>query len=100
MNVPSRTETDLPKIIQAISDLARGGTNALPPVEIELSVGQTETAVADALCADRSIPVLIPMSAAAGKSGWYVKSVGPGAFLIGHDIAPIGCLFRYELRRN
>lgn len=100
MNVPSRTETELPKIIQSIADLARGGTNALSPAAFELASGQTETAVQDTLCSDRSIPILIPMSGDAGKSGWYVKSVGPGAFLIGHDIAPPGCLFRYELRRN
>jgi len=100
VNVPSLTETDLPKIIQAISDLARGGTNAMSPAIVELASGATETTVLDKLCAERTVPVLIPTTAQAGKSGWYVKSVGPGAFMIGHDIVPPGCLFRYELRRN
>jgi hypothetical protein len=100
MNAPSLTETNLPKVIQAIRDLAVGRSNAVSPIEIALTVGQTETTVKDERCADSTVPLLVPTSSAGAKSGWYVKSVAPGAFLIGHDIAPAGCLFRYELRRN
>lgn len=100
MNVPPKSETSLPKVIQAIEDLARGGSNSLAPAEVELASGRTETVVQDRLCAETSVPVLIPTSAAAATSRWFVKSVQPGAFMIGHDIAPPGALFRYELRRN
>lgn len=100
MNVPSLTETNLPKIVQAIVDLAKGASNAVQPGTITLAVGQTETAVPDPLCADQSLPVLVPLNAAAAQSEWFVKAVGPGAFMIGHDVAPANALFRYELRRN
>lgn len=100
MNVPSQSETDLPKIIQAIIDLAKGASNAVRPSAVELASGQSETTVKDDFCSDRSLPVLVPLNALAAKSEWFVKAVGPGAFLIGHDIAPPGALFRYELRRN
>lgn len=100
MNVPSLTETNLPKVIQAILDLARGGTNALPLAPIELTSGQTETSVVDRLCGAQSLPVLVPVSEGASSVRWWIKSVAPGAFLVGHEIVPPGCLFRYELRRN
>lgn len=100
MNVPANTETDLPKIIQAIRDLAVGNSNAVRVGTVELDAAAEFTLVEDALCSERTMPVPVPVNAAAATSGWYVRTVRKGAFEIGHSPGVPGALFRYELRRN
>lgn len=100
MNVPALSETRLDKIIQAIADLAKGGSNAVRVGTVELDPDATFTVVPDALCSERSMPILVPVNAAAATSGWYVRTVRKAAFEIGHFANIPGALFRYELRRN
>ncbi|KQO43029.1 hypothetical protein [Methylobacterium sp. Leaf85] len=100
MNVPAKSETDLPKIIQAIADLAVGNSNAVRVGTVELDSTAEFTVVNDALCSERSMPVLVPVNAAAARSGWYVRTVRKSLFEIGHSANIPGALFRYELRRN
>lgn len=100
MNVPPRTETDLPKIIQAIGDLAVGNSNAVRVGAVELDPDAMLTVIQDVLCSERTLPVLVPVNAAAAASGWYVRTVRKGEFEIGHLANVAGALFRYELRRN
>ncbi len=100
MNVPALSENRLDKIIQAIRDLAVGNSNAVRVGAVELDPAAEFTVVEDALCSERSMPVLVPVNAAAATSGWYVRTVRKDAFEIGHFANTPGALFRYELRRN
>lgn len=100
MNVPALSETRLDKIIQAIADLAKGGSNAVRVGTVELDPAAEFTVVEDDLCSERTMPIPVPVNAAAATSGWYVRTVRKGAFEIGHFAGVPGALFRYELRRN
>lgn len=98
MNVPGFKDRDTSRTIQAVLDLAAGGTNAIGQT-ITLAVGATETEVINRNCGFQTMPVLVPHSAAAASSGWWVKLVERGRFVIGHAPAAEGAVFRYELRQ-
>ena len=99
MNVPSLGETSLRTVIQAVRDLATGGSNAIGAGTVTLTPGATETEVKDRACAPGSLPVPVPTSAPAAAAQPFVREVRAGSFVLGHLSAPPGATLRYELRR-
>lgn len=97
MNVPGLHETNLRRLIQALRELAVGGTNACS--SFTLNPDATRTLVLDRLCTETSLPVPVAFSIGASTVAWWVDSVEKGQFTIGHDAAPLDALFRYELRQ-
>lgn len=99
MIVPGKTEKDLAKFSQAISDVAQGGTNALGG-PIALTVGANETDVEDSRCTEGALPRLEPCSASAATAPVWLKATRRGGFTIGHDASTAtDRVFRYEIRR-
>lgn len=99
MIVPGKNETRLDRIIQAISELALGGSNALGRSAVTLATDADETVVTDPLCAPGALVVTVPLSAASASAGLYLKSTGRGTFTLGHTLSDAERLVRYELRR-
>lgn len=101
MNVPASgepfTAQGFRKAVQAIRELAFGGSNATGT----FALGQTETrtTIEDRRCLETSTVLLAPMSEAAGASAWWVDSVTRGSFTVGHAAAGADARFAYELRQ-
>lgn len=99
MNVPGLGETNLRLVIQAVRDLATGGSNAIGAGPVTLTPGATETEVAAPACAPGALPVLVPTSAAAAAARPFLRESRAGSFVLGHLPADPGATLRYELRR-
>ncbi|KQO94654.1 hypothetical protein [Methylobacterium sp. Leaf91] len=99
MIVPGKNETRLDRIIQAISEIASGGSNAIGKSAVTLAPG-LETTVVDPLCTEGTLVVPVPMSASAAASGIFLKSTARGSFVLGHGVSfADDRVVRYELRR-
>ncbi|MCJ2127350.1 hypothetical protein [Methylobacterium sp. E-045] len=100
MIVPGKNETRLDRIIQAIAEIATGGSNAVGKSTIVLAPGSDETAVTDPLCTESSLVVSVPMSASASAARVFLKSTARGSFVLGHTVSDAEDRFvRYEIRR-
>ncbi|KQP50837.1 hypothetical protein ASG40_12995 [Methylobacterium sp. Leaf399] len=100
MIVPGKNESNPEKVVQALSDLARGGTNALGASLVALASDVTETTVADSLCTEGALVAPIPTTQSAADARVWLKSTARGSFTWGHDASPAtDRLFRYEIRR-
>jgi Ethanolamine utilization protein EutJ (predicted chaperonin) len=87
-------------IAEAVRDLIRGGSNATGTVTLTVSVATTT--VANPLVRDTSVPILIPMTAAAaaevGAGTLFISAVNRGNFVVGHaNSATAGRTYRYAL---
>jgi len=87
-NYPVPGERDVAKIVQAIQDLFSGRNNCFG--EVTLAVAPATTTVVRAPNAGpQSIPLLIPLNAAAatewGAGSLYVSAREAGAFTITHS---------------
>lgn len=101
VTVPALTETRLPKINQAIQQLASGRSNAFGTVTLAVSPA-TSTTVADPNCGTDTVPQLTPATAdaAAALATTYIPiaTVTNGAFVIQHSSsASVDRTFRYAL---
>ncbi|MGF3026512.1 hypothetical protein ACQVP2_27275 [Methylobacterium aquaticum] len=99
MIVPSRGERDTGRLVECLSALAQGGSNALGARIVTLEPGATETAVVDPLCGPGSVVMMSPASAEAAAAQPWQKLVETRRFVIGHLPAGPGAILRYELRR-
>ncbi|GJD76209.1 hypothetical protein [Methylobacterium goesingense] len=100
MIVPGKGEKRLDRVVQALSDLAQGGTNALGRSDVILVPGETETRVDDPLCSDGALVTFAPLSASAAAAGTFLKSTARGAFVLGHAVSDAtDRVLRYEIRR-
>lgn len=97
MNLPGLTETNLRRVIQAIRELAVGGTNAAG--SFTLNEGATRTVVEDRACVETSLPLCVPTGPGAAGLAWWVDGVEQGRFTVGHVSATANASFRYELRQ-
>lgn len=99
MRVPGFDEKDPQVLIQAIRELAQGGTNAKGG-PFFLDVGATATVVSDPTCTSGSLVILTPLSATAAAAQAYIAAVGNGSFTVGHiSTADVDRSFSYEMRR-
>lgn len=99
---PGTTETDLKKVILAIQQLAAGRSNAVGTVT--LTDNTATTTVADANCAEGSVPILVPTTAHAsaeiGAGTIYIETatILNGSFVITHaNNAQTDRVFLYAL---
>lgn len=100
MIVPGKNETRFDRIVQAIAEIATGGSNAVGRAAITLAVDADETVVTDPLCTEASLVVPVPMSAAAAVAGVFLKSTARGFFVLGHAVSGAADrVVRYEIRR-
>ncbi|TGD94064.1 hypothetical protein [Methylobacterium nonmethylotrophicum] len=99
MIVPPRSERDTGRLVDCLSALAQGGSNAVGARVVTLTAGATETEVADPLCGADSMVVMSPTSAAAVAAQPWTKATGTRRFVLGHLPAAAGATLRYELRR-
>lgn len=100
MIVPGKGETRLDRIIQALGELATGGSNALGRADIILVPGAEETTVTDTLCSPGALVVITPLSASAAAAGIFLKSTTRGSFVLGHSVSDAADrALRYEIRR-
>jgi hypothetical protein len=87
VTVPGLNETRLPKIIQAIQQLASGRSNAFGTVTLAVSPA-TSTTVVDRNCGTDTVPSLTPTTAnaAAAQATTFIPtaSIINGAFVIQH----------------
>ncbi|MGY2052412.1 hypothetical protein [Methylobacterium sp. JK268] len=98
MILPGLGETSLRRIVQAIRDMGTGGTNALANGPVDLAAGD-RTVVGDARCGPDSVPVVVPLDAAAAAAQVYVMATAAGSFTLGHLPGAGGRRVTYELRR-
>lgn len=101
MTVPGLNETSLPKINQAIQQLASGRSNAVGVVTLAVSPA-TSTTVVDGNCGDSTVPILTPTTAnaAAALATMYIPTatITNGAFVIQHaSSAQVDRKFLYAL---
>ena len=83
MKVPGLREERITEVVQAIRELAAGGTNAGGSLTLAASV--TSTTVVNALCSPRSQVLLTPKTAnAASATGVYVTP-GDRQFVVTHN---------------
>lgn len=100
MIVPGKGETRLDRIIQAIGEIATGGSNALGRADVTLAAGEAETTVTDSLCTPGALVTFAPLSAPAAAAGIFLKSTARGSFVLGHGVSDAtNRLLRYEIRR-
>jgi hypothetical protein len=100
MIVPGKGEKRLDRVVQALSDLAQGGTNALGRSDVILVPGETETRVEDPLCVESALVVLCPLTASAASAFPFLKSATRGVFVLGHAVSDAtDRVLRYEIRR-
>ena len=100
MIIPGKNETRLDRIIQALGEIAQGGSNALGRADVTLTAGAGETTVTDALCTPGALVVFSPLSASAAAAGSFLKSTARGSFVLGHAVSDAtDRLLRYEIRR-
>ncbi|SFG64944.1 hypothetical protein [Methylobacterium gossipiicola] len=100
MIIPGKGETRLDRIIQAIGEMATGGSNALGRADVVLAPGAAETVVTDSLCAPGALVTVAPLSASAAAAGIFLKSTARGAFVLGHTVSDAtDRVLRYEIRR-
>lgn len=89
----------LDKHVDAVNDLATGGTNASG--DVTLAPGATTTEVSNPLCTANTMVTLSPRSATAAAAQVWVQSTAKGTFTLGHDSsAAADRAFHYELRRR
>jgi hypothetical protein len=89
------------QLADAVNDLATGASNATGT--FTLVPGATVTPVSDGaarLCTPNTRVFLVPRTAAAAASGWWVSAVERGGFSISHPAAAAGCIFDYLIQRS
>lgn len=100
MIVPGKNETRLDRIVQTLSELAQGGSNAVGRTDVVLTPGAAETTVTDSLCTEGALVLLTPLTASAAGAAIFLKSTARGAFVIGHPVSDAtDRVLRYEVRR-
>jgi hypothetical protein len=100
MIVPGKNETRFDRIVQTLSELAQGGSNAVGRTDFVLTPGAGETTVTDSLCTEGALVVFSPLTASAASAFPFLKSTARGAFVIGHPVSDAADrVLRYEIRR-
>jgi hypothetical protein len=101
VTVPALTETQIPKINQAIQQLASGRSNAFGTVTLAVAPA-TSTTVTDRNCGTDTVPSLTPTTAnaAAALATMFIPTttIINGAFVIQHSSsAAVDRTFRYAI---
>lgn len=99
MKIPAR-DAATGEIVDAIRDLATGGSNAVGASFATLAPGAAETVIQDRLCTEASLIALTPRTASAAAATVWVKVTARGQFTLGHDASAASDRnLQYEIRR-